>query len=126
MAGMLTHSYYGEGSPGWAIVAPFVLGARGGYGSMPAIAQALALNSSWPTLSADSLEHWQQARQALFEAAGSNAFLQAADMRSTPMHAHFPLQRDHHSLLEATCCPLRSALMVTGTGQGKAGQVPSN
>lgn len=62
---------------------------------MPAIAQALALNSPWPSLSADSLEHWQQARQALSEAAGSSAFLQAADMRGSSMHAHFPLQRDH-------------------------------
>lgn len=65
---------------------------------MPAIAQALALNTPWPTLSADSLEHWQQARQALFqtqvEATGSSTFLQAADMQGAPMHAHFPLQRD--------------------------------
>ena len=62
---------------------------------MPAIAQALALDSAWPTLSADSSEHWQQARQALFEATGSSTFLQAADMQGAPMHAHFPLQRDH-------------------------------
>ena len=62
---------------------------------MPAIAQALALNSPWPTPSVDSSEYWQQAHQALFEAAGSSAFLQAAGMRGTPMHAHFPLQRDH-------------------------------
>jgi hypothetical protein len=91
---MTTQRHQEGGFSGSATTAASVPGVRNGFGGMPAVAQALALNFPWPAPSADASEYGHQA-WPLLEAAGRNMPLQAADTQGVSMHAHLFLQQGH-------------------------------